>query len=166
MPARIPTKLERAASKARRNGQTVEPVVEAGTLKPLPVTYPYGVKNDSYAAGHHTGEDHACPIGSLAISTVWGEVVQVSTSGGSWGSAYGTVVVLRARSGHDVGYCHLSKTRVKVGDVVRPGTIIGETGNSGNSTGPHLHFEVRPAGGRYGSDVDPVVVKRTPKGAR
>ncbi|GAA4127978.1 hypothetical protein GCM10022215_39000 [Nocardioides fonticola] len=156
----IPTPLERSTIRRRRSGALIEPALDARTLEPLPVTYPWGVKDSNYDAGRHTGEDHACVVGSLAISPVWGEVVQASEGGGSWGWPYGTIVVVRSTGGRDLGFCHLSRTRVRVGQRVRPGTVVGETGATGKVSGPHLHFEVRPAGGRYESDVDPIVVKR------
>jgi len=48
---------------------------------------------------------------------------------------------------------------VKAGDKITPGMTVGLTGATGHVTGPHSHFEARPAGGRYGSDVHPYLVK-------
>lgn len=145
-----------------RKGKIVAPV-RTKTGAPIPVSYPYGVKSSGYAAGYHTGEDHACPIGSSATATSYGRVVGAGWSGGSmgWGSAYGNVVVIRTGDGkYDYGFCHLSRIDVREGDEVRPGEQIGLTGNTGNSTGPHCHFEARPAGGRYGNTVHPRTVKK------
>jgi len=57
--------------------------------------------------------------------------------------------------GRYVLYAHLDRMAVAAGDRVEGGTRIGDSGNTGNSTGPHLHFEVR-TGTDYGTDIDPV----------
>lgn len=135
----------------------VQPI---GNHDPYPVTYPYGVPDSRYQAGHHTGEDHACPEGAWATAVTWGTVVHAGPAT-SWGEAYGNQVIIRTADGrHDYAYCHLSRVLVHEGDRVTPGTLLGLTGQTGNATGPHLHFEARPAGGHYGSDVPPITVKR------
>lgn len=139
----------------------------------LPVTTPYGATgNPAWSLGRHTGEDHAAPIGAHACATSWGEVVCVAHwSPGDviedagkvrhWGESYGTHVVIRTGDGRfDYALCHLSQTTVKPGDRVKPGQTVGRTGATGAATGPHLHFEARPAGGRFGSDIHPLNVKR------
>jgi murein DD-endopeptidase MepM/ murein hydrolase activator NlpD len=142
--------------------------VKAGKIRnPIPgfpVTYKYGVKSKAYAAGHHTGEDHSTKgeIGKKVVAVSNCTVKQVSRSGGTWGSSYGYVVVVEARIKgvtYQYGYCHLSASRVKVGQKLVPGQSIGKSGNTGNSTGPHLHFEARIAPFRYGNDVNPMKVK-------
>lgn len=130
--------------------------------KALPVTTPYRTPGRLWALGYHTGEDYAAPVGSLAVAVTWGKVIAVGQT--SWGSAYGTMVVIRKNGRrYDYAYCHLSSVAVKVGDRVRPGTIVGRTGITGNTTGAHLHFEARISGGHYGSDVHPALVRRNPK---
>lgn len=141
-------------------------------LSPMPtheVTYPWGVKSKLYAAGRHTGEDYSTKgvegIPVYAVSEA--RVVESSDFGGTWGTPYGRMVVLEMRNRlgtHRYGYCHLSKRTVQVGQTVKAGAIVGLSGNTGNSTGPHLHFEARVAPFRYGTDVDPNRVKvRPPK---
>lgn len=153
------TLLERRMIRRRLQRQPIAPCRSSRTPtspdgRALPVTTPYRVPGTSWAYGYHTGEDYAAPIGSLAVSVVWGTVVAVGDT--SWGEAYGTMVIVRDGRGRlDLGYCHLSAARVTVGQKVRPGTVVGLTGDTGNTHGAHLHFEVRPAGGRYGSDVHP-----------
>ena len=135
------------------------PTAAAPQGKALPVTTRYRATGALWALGYHTGEDYAAPVGSLAVAVSWGRVIAVGST--SWGAAYGTMVVVRKAGGsYDYAYCHLSSVRVAVGDSVRPGTIVGRVGITGNSSGPHLHFEARPAGGRYGSDVHPGRVRR------
>lgn len=159
--------LLRRSMRRRRSGKIVAPVVDADTLRPYPITFPYGVPTTHSQLGRHAGEDHACPVGSLALAVSWGTVVYVTGRGGpvsSWGEAYGTHVVIRTTTGlYDYGACHLSRATVTPGMKVRPGLVIGYTGDTGNTTGPHLHLEARPAGGRFGSDINPKAVKRQPQ---
>jgi murein DD-endopeptidase MepM/ murein hydrolase activator NlpD len=156
MPKRTP--LERRYRRRRLARKMLNPVRvdgHGGT-----VTTPYGKRGSLWALGYHTGEDFACPTGSRAVAVTWGKVVHVGTVGG-WGAAYGIHVVIRTGSGrYDYAYCHLSRADVRVGQKVRPGMVIGLTGATGNVTGPHLHFEARKAGGRYGDDVTPRKVRR------
>ncbi len=62
-----------------------------------------------------------------------------------WNSAYGNMVIVTAKDGTETWYCHLSTAKIRSGPV-KAGDVIAYSGNSGNSTGPHLHFEVRPGG--------------------
>lgn len=112
---------------------------------PLPgyvVTTPFGVPG-SWAAGYHTGEDYSThgSTGKRVEATRAGRVVGV---GNVWGSDYGKQVVVES-GGVRHGYCHLSGIAVDVGDQVEAGGKLGESGNTGNSTGPHLHYEERTA---------------------
>ncbi|CAM5701631.1 peptidoglycan DD-metalloendopeptidase family protein [Streptomyces californicus] len=68
-------------------------------------------------------------------------------------SAYGVMAIVTAADGTETWYCHLGSTKIPLGPV-KAGDVIAYSGNSGNSTGPHLHFEVRPGGG---SAIDPLV---------
>lgn len=114
------------------------------------VTYAYGIKNSRYAAGYHTGDDYAAPTGTPVVAVKAGTIVWANTAGGS----YGTWMGLRA-GGRDYVYCHLSRIAVGSGKKVKAGQVIGYVGATGNVTGPHLHFEDRPAGGGYGSGRKP-----------
>ncbi|MCX4763380.1 peptidoglycan DD-metalloendopeptidase family protein [Streptomyces sp. NBC_01275] len=101
-------------------------------------------------AHRHTGQDFAVPIGTPVRAVGAGRVVRVSCGG-----AFGIEVVIQHADGYWTQYAHLAAVTVDQGDRVTPGQWIGQSGTSGNSTGPHLHFEVRvtPA---LGSAVDPV----------
>jgi murein DD-endopeptidase MepM/ murein hydrolase activator NlpD len=124
-----------------------------------PVTYAYGVLNPDYAAGHHTGEDHACPVGTFVHCVHNGTVVDAD-----WGADYGNYVVVESftwRGKRRTGYCHLSGIHVNPGDRVKRGDRIGVSGESGNVTGPHLHLEARRSPFSYGDDVDPLQVLKT-----
>jgi murein DD-endopeptidase MepM/ murein hydrolase activator NlpD len=101
------------------------------------VTTPFGKPGKAWSTGAHTGVDFAVPIGTPVLSVADGKVVNAN-----WGKAYGNQVIITAPGGYVI-YAHLNKVRVKPGMLVKKGQIVGESGNSGNSTGPHLHFELR-----------------------
>jgi murein DD-endopeptidase MepM/ murein hydrolase activator NlpD len=67
-------------------------------------------------------------------------------------SGYGNMVDVRYWDGTVSRYGHMSRVSVSVGESVEPGEVVGKSGNTGRSTGPHLHLEIRPNGG---SPVDP-----------
>ncbi|MCX4780533.1 peptidoglycan DD-metalloendopeptidase family protein [Streptomyces sp. NBC_01264] len=93
----------------------------------------------------HTGIDFPVSYGTSVMAATDGTVRS------QWNSAYGNMVILTAADGTETWYCHLSSAKIRSGKV-KAGDVIAYSGNSGNSTGPHLHFEVRPGGG---SPVDP-----------
>jgi murein DD-endopeptidase MepM/ murein hydrolase activator NlpD len=120
----------------------------------FPVTTPYGTPG-RWAAGYHTGDDYSTRgiVNVPVRATRAGTVVAV---GRPWGPAYGLTVVIegpRRRVRH--GYCHLSGTTITVGTRVVAGQVIAGSGNTGRSTGPHLHYEERRAPFRYGDDRRP-----------
>ncbi len=106
------------------------------------VTYPYGVRNPRYAAGFHTGQDHAAPRGTAVVAVRNGRIRWSNDNGG----AYGKWIGLDADNGRTYVYCHLSSRRYKAGTTVKAGQRIGRVGATGNVTGPHLHFEDHPKG--------------------
>ncbi|MFE2352936.1 M23 family metallopeptidase [Streptomyces parvulus] len=101
-------------------------------------------------ANRHTGQDFAVPVGTPVRSVGAGRVVQVACGG-----AFGIQVVVEHAGGYYTQYAHLASAAVDQGDRVRPGQWIGQSGSTGNSTGPHLHFEVRVTP-ETGSALDPV----------
>jgi murein DD-endopeptidase MepM/ murein hydrolase activator NlpD len=101
-------------------------------------------------ANRHTGQDFAVPIGTPVRSVGEGRVVNVSCGG-----AFGIQIVIEHSGGYYTQYAHLASIAVDQGDQVTAGQWIGQTGTTGNSTGPHLHFEVRVTP-ELGSGVDPV----------
>ncbi|MGW1790139.1 peptidoglycan DD-metalloendopeptidase family protein [Streptomyces tubercidicus] len=94
----------------------------------------------------HTGIDFPVSYGTPVMSATDGTVRT------QWNSAYGNMAIVTAPDGTETWYCHLSSTKIRSGSV-KAGDQIAYSGNSGNSTGPHLHFEVRPGGG---AAVDPL----------
>ncbi|MCX4995450.1 M23 family metallopeptidase [Streptomyces longwoodensis] len=95
----------------------------------------------------HTGIDFPVSYGTTVMAATDGTVRT------QWNSAYGNMMIITAKDGTETWYCHLSSYRVPSGTTVKAGEPVAYSGNSGNSTGPHLHFEVRPGGG---SAIDPL----------
>ncbi|MET8625641.1 M23 family metallopeptidase [Kitasatospora sp. NPDC004669] len=115
-----------------------------------PISNPYGVAESEYAAGYHTGVDFAVAPGTPVLAVGDATVVSAARDG-----AYGKEVVLRLVDGRFAQYAHLSALSVSPGDHVSAGERVGLSGNTGNSTGPHLHFEIRTRN-RYGAVVNPI----------
>ncbi|WP_369034059.1 MULTISPECIES: M23 family metallopeptidase [Streptomyces] len=107
----------------------------------------------------HSGQDFAVPSGTKVFAAHGGTVVKAGGNGAGDGSAYGNAIVIKHGNGTYSQYAHLSKINVKVGQVVATGQRIALSGNTGNSSGPHLHFEIRTTA-NYGSAVDPVAFLR------
>lgn len=103
----------------------------------------------------HSGQDFAVPSGTQVVATHGGTVVKAGGNGAGDGPAYGNAVVIKHGNGTYSQYAHLSKVTVNVGQIVKTGQEIAKSGNTGNSSGPHLHFEIRTTP-NYGSAVDPV----------
>ncbi|MFJ4829690.1 peptidoglycan DD-metalloendopeptidase family protein [Streptomyces sp. NPDC088747] len=101
-------------------------------------------------AGRHTGQDFAVPIGTPVRAAGAGRVVKVSCGG-----AFGIAIVVQHPGGYYTQYAHLAAVTVDQGERVEAGQWIGQSGTTGNSTGPHLHFEVRVTP-ELGSGIDPV----------
>lgn len=89
------------------------------------------------ASTYHKGIDWATPVGTAVAASSGGTVVRAG-----WGSGYGYLVVIDHPDGRQTRYGHLSKILVKVGEKVSQGQKIALTGNTGRSTGPHIHFEL------------------------
>jgi len=90
-------------------------------------------------SSRHRGVDYMADIGTGVASAGGGKVVIISTG---WSGGYGNQIVIDHGGGRATRYAHLSSISVGVGETVGRGEIIGRSGNSGRSTGPHLHFEV------------------------
>ena len=120
------------------------------------VTSRYGPRDINW----HNGIDFATPMNTDVFNAAYGVVVRVYE-----GESYGNYVIID-HDGFSTLYAHLSKVLVEVGDTVEARDVIALTGNSGKSTGPHLHFEIRDAEytfgyfdvydyGRFQNSVDP-----------
>jgi hypothetical protein len=109
----------------------------------------------SFGGGYHAGTDFAIPSGNNVYSVYSGIVFDVIDLGTR---SYGKYIIIRSIVGGEViyiYYAHLSEQLARPGDRVIAGDIIGRSGNTGFSTGPHLHFEVRNAGRNFGSLENP-----------
>lgn len=113
------------------------------------VTSPFGSRGDPFqgAPAHHEAVDLGGMTGEPVRTTAPGKVVRA----GRWGW-YGNMVEIDHGMGFRTRYAHLDKILVTQGDTVRAGDKIGTVGNSGRSTGPHLHYEIRVRG----QAVDPM----------
>ncbi|MFD4760557.1 M23 family metallopeptidase [Streptomyces sp. NPDC058439] len=112
--------------------------------------------NDGSRWAHkHSGQDFAVPIGTEVKAAHRGTVVKAGPNGGGDGPAYGNAVVIKHANGTYSQYAHLAQIDVRIGETVKTGQKIALSGNTGNSSGPHLHFEIRHTAD-YGSAVNPV----------
>ena len=120
-------------------------------MKPIKsgfVTFPYGAKYKSGAI--HKGIDYRASVGTPVVAAVDGVVVHAGRHvyKKGWGFAFGIHVIIDndrfpdGTAGLWAGYCHLQGTNVTVGQRVFKGDLVGISGNTGNSTGPHLHFQI------------------------
>jgi murein DD-endopeptidase MepM/ murein hydrolase activator NlpD len=107
---------------------------------------------------NHKGIDYGVPIGTHVNAAANGKVIY-----SGWIDGYGNTVIIDHGGGNMTLYAHLSEIRKPAGAIVRAGEQVAWSGNSGNSTGPHLHFETIVGGnGSYlsGSSVDPLTMLR------
>ncbi|WP_192356077.1 peptidoglycan DD-metalloendopeptidase family protein [Mesorhizobium mediterraneum] len=120
------------------------------------VTSPFGVRTDPLlgTAALHSGMDFRAPTGMPAKVTAPGIVVKAG-----WNGGYGRMVEVDHGNGFATRYGHLSKINVTVGKRLNAGDVVGKTGSSGRSTGPHLHYEIR----HNGEAIDPLRFLRVGK---
>ena len=129
----------------------LDSVLMVGRLaaKAIPTTLPveigyyssnFGMRIDPFNGrqAFHTGVDFNAPPGSPILAAAGGVVASAERH-----TEYGNMVDIDHDNGLTTRYAHLSRMSVKVGDVVLKGQKVGELGQTGRATGPHLHFEVR-----------------------
>lgn len=110
----------------------------------------YGWRQNPFDASrrtYHSGVDMACPMGTNIYAALEGTV---TTAG--WSDVYGNYVIITHHSGYKTLYGHMSKIVAKKGQYVTQNTIIGKVGSTGQSTGPHCHFQVY----KNGQTVNPL----------
>ncbi len=91
----------------------------------------------------HNGIDIAASVGTTVYAAADGQVIAAKSSG--YNGGYGSMIIIKHNGNIQTVYAHLSSVQVSVGQYVAKGQAIGAVGNTGRSTGPHLHFEVRGA---------------------
>lgn len=140
--------VDREIVKEEVVAEAVPKIVKRGTkipptyIKPISggrLSSPFGRRSapKKGASTYHKGIDWAIPTGSAVVASCGGTVVRAG-----WGSGYGYVVYINHEDGRQTRYGHLSKVLVKTGEKVKQGERIALSGNTGVSTGPHLHFEI------------------------
>ena len=112
-------------------------------------TSAYGFRDGAY----HEGIDLANDEGTEVISAMSGTVVRAE-----WYYGYGLCVDIEHEDGYWTRYGHLSEIDVEIGQEVEQGECIGRLGNTGRSTGPHVHFEIRSGAWPLGKSTDPLPV--------
>lgn len=148
-------KKERAAqARAAREAERKRLNTFVAPISDSYVSTGYKTGGSLWSSGAHTGIDFHAASGTVVHAVGTGTVVSTG-----WGGAYGNEIVIRMADGMYTQYGHLSSIGVSVGQQVTPGQQIGLSGATGNTTGPHLHFEARTTP-EYGSDVDPVAYLR------
>ncbi len=120
------------------------------------VTSNFGMRKSPFTgkASYHAGIDLAAPSGSPVYACAAGKVIETAYS-----NIYGNYILIRHEDGRESLYGHLSKIKIRLYEKVKSGTIIGNVGSTGLSTGPHLHFEVR----EHGKAKDPTLFIDTKK---
>ncbi|MGW6539378.1 M23 family metallopeptidase [Streptomyces sp. NPDC055051] len=132
------------------------PAASSGWVAPVAggVSTPYRASGSMWSSGYHTGADFIASSGTTVRAVGAGTVVSAG-----WSGAYGNEVVIQHADGNYSQYAHLSSLSVSSGQSVTGGQQIGLSGSTGNSTGPHLHFEIRTSPS-YGADIDPLAYLR------
>jgi murein DD-endopeptidase MepM/ murein hydrolase activator NlpD len=145
-PATFRTSVSLITTEVERFGALRRIALRLPLTRPIPgapITSRFGVRVDPFLGtpAMHTGIDFRAPTGYPARATADGTVTMAGYNGG-----YGNMVEVDHGNGITTRYGHLSKIEVTVGQVVSKGTVLGRTGTTGRSTGPHLHYEVRVDG--------------------
>lgn len=136
------------------NGGSPSPVASIYPLtNPAPITSRFGWRTHPLTGSRrfHSGLDIGAPSGSPVVATGAGTVISAG-----WNGGYGKAVIIQHSDTQQTLYGHLSEVSVQAGQTIAQGTVIGLVGSTGNSTGPHLHFESRmPNVAGVWSAVDP-----------
>ncbi|MEU9108948.1 M23 family metallopeptidase [Streptomyces xanthophaeus] len=153
---------EQATAQAAQAAKAAKPAAKKSLwIKPLDrytLSATFG-KGGNMWSHKHSGQDFAVPVGTPVKAAAAGTVVKAGPNGGGDGPAYGNAIVIKHANKTYSQYAHLSKLQVKVGQKVNMNQRIALSGNTGNSSGPHLHFEIRTTP-NYGSAVNPVAFLR------
>jgi murein DD-endopeptidase MepM/ murein hydrolase activator NlpD len=154
-PARIEAKKTVAITQkstetkiAAKTDDTKDEATKSDTSKKTKSTgyYTHPIPGAVLTQGMHgyNGVDFGAPIGTSVKAAASGKVIVVK-GGSAWNGGYGNYIVIEHDNGTQTLYAHLNKIGVSIGDTVSKGEEIAKSGNTGRSTGPHLHFEVKGA---------------------
>ena len=135
----VPNGIVPEVAVAKSNKGGVSGVTGGGASSGLIHPLPNGRKTQGIHG--YNGIDIAAPVGTQVRVAAAGTVIISASSG--YNGGYGQYVVVKHANGTQTLYAHLSSNTVRVGDTVSQGQKVGGVGNTGRSTGPHLHFEVR-----------------------
>lgn len=125
-----------AASSKRTSSSGYDGVDRGGLIVPVAGG---GKGISQYFGGRHTGVDYMGNVGTPIMAALSGKVIVVATG---WNGGYGNQILIDHGGGRTTRYAHLSSFNVDVGETVGQGRVIAGMGNTGRSTGPHLHFEL------------------------
>ena len=119
---------------------------------PAPTTSSFGWRTHPITGSRrfHSGVDIGAPMGAPVVAAGTGTIVSAG-----WFGGYGKAIVIQHNGIQQTLYGHLSEVFVQPGQRIEQGTVIGRVGSTGNSTGPHLHFETRVATSDGWIAIDP-----------
>jgi murein DD-endopeptidase MepM/ murein hydrolase activator NlpD len=152
LPPRAPARASRsrAVALAKVTTKAKKAVVSDTWVRPssASVVSPFGPRWGRMHNGIDFGAGYGAPIRSMGDGIIIGSGYLAEESG------YGLITLIRHSNGFVSAYAHQSSTLVQAGDSVRAGDVIGYVGSTGNSTGAHLHFEIRTE--THGGQIDPL----------
>jgi len=138
----VQARLARAAALARAKARQRAATLARARAWRLPIRHYTLTSGFGHRWGRlHAGNDFAAPIGSRLVAMSTGTVTFAGAQAG-----YGNKVEIRYWDGTVSYYGHMDRVTARVGQKVAPGTLVGYSGNTGHSTGPHLHLEIHPHG--------------------
>jgi murein DD-endopeptidase MepM/ murein hydrolase activator NlpD len=158
-PSNVPTQPNNvptvpSIATVQYNGDPTAPNVELiyPLMNPARITSSFGWRTHPLTGTRrfHSGLDIAAPAGTPVVATATGTVVSAG-----WNGGYGKAIIIQHNDVQQTLYGHLSEISVQPGQQITQGSVIGLVGSTGNSTGPHLHFESRSPSGTGWVAVDP-----------
>lgn len=138
--------LSQLANDAQKHAEKLEDDAWVLPVSGYRLTARFGASSSLWSR-NHTGLDFAAPSGTPIHAVAGGTVTEMGYDG-----SYGNKLVITLEDGTEIWYCHLTSFDTREGALHASGDVVGYVGSTGNSTGPHLHLEVRPGGG---DPVDP-----------
>ncbi|MGW3571536.1 M23 family metallopeptidase [Streptomyces sp. NPDC000941] len=163
--AEAAAKARQAAEARQKAAEAAKKAAEAKAASWVTPVASYQIGASFGRAGNlwvnnHSGQDFVVPSGTSVRAAHGGVVVKAGGNGAGDGPAYGNAIVIKHADNTYSQYAHLSLVKVSVGQAVTTGQEIGLSGSTGNSTGPHLHFEIRTTP-NYGSAIEPLAFLRS-----